>query len=318
MFISQPDKRSKRAVDPNRLMQLILNAQRIEVKDSPRPNSNILFESSQRKDIEDLSRALVVVVPPQEHHCMCLGTPAIYLYNRNNKLFLTITNHHGQNVRCSIWDSDAPIVNQEAFLHWFDARGMAGPRSEVHAARARTEKSYQDKERWRQAMPPGLERVWEETSNAFGNRNAAALYHVLVENVPERKHQVLSLLQWFGSGAGPWSGFPAYETAPENMLIHFYSVPEILLVLQEFPLTAEQVEGAARLLGGYTFRKHYEAHPEDLVPRDIQSKLLDFVIQTSPNDTDKLKRAQTAFGGVHAREDEDIEMMDAHDDYSDL
>jgi len=54
------------------------------------------------------------------------------------------------------------------------------------------------------------------------------------------KDRILALLQWYGSGAGPWSGFPSYESAAEELLLE-YQIAEIVSVV-ESKLTAEQIQ----------------------------------------------------------------------------
>jgi hypothetical protein len=76
---------------------------------------------------------------------------------------------------------------------------------------------------------------------------------------------VLALLGWFGSGAGPWSGHPSYEAAPEQLLLHY---PTQLLVeaLTATVPTAPQWAGAARYFAGWDFRKMKKGDGQLLAP----------------------------------------------------
>jgi hypothetical protein len=107
--------------NPDLLNKMIRIANLVVVRQSPLKDAKILFESKERKDIDDLSKALVMTKPHLASHCMCSGTPAIYLYDKHDKLLLDITNHHGHSIRCSLCSStDVPLANIESWLQWFD------------------------------------------------------------------------------------------------------------------------------------------------------------------------------------------------------
>lgn len=284
------DQKEERPVNPSRLAALIKEADRIVVTESPMQDATTLFESSEREHLDDLSAALVVTKPDEWFHCMCIGSPALYLY-RDDELLVQITNHHGQSVRCSLWDSDAPIANIENWLKWFDKRKIDGPRREVEEMRESQEQGEREWKRWIAAMPKGLEPVWQDSLGQFGDVNTEPLVKALSESIPKKQNQILALLQWFGSGAGPWSGFPSHESAAEELLLE-YQIAEVVSAVENNNLTAEQVEGAARLFGGWGFS---QKHPKGLeqVPADIKRSLWNHVKDTK--DEDKLGRATRAF-----------------------
>ena len=283
-------QKDERPVVPEHLTALIGDADRVVVTESPLQDAKKLFESRERKDLDALSKALVVIKPDEWFHCMCIGTPAIYLY-KNDKLLAHISNHHGQSVRCSLWGSDAPISDTEKWLKWFDDRKIDGPRKEVEEMRESQKQGERDWKRWIAAMPKALEPIWEDSLGQFGDVNTAPLVKALRESIPKKEDQILALLRWFGSGAGPWSGCPSYESAAEELLLG-YSIAEIVTAIENKELSAEQIEGAARLFGGWDFS---QKHPKGLeqVPADIKRSLWNHVKDTK--DTDKLGRATRAF-----------------------
>ena len=283
-------QKDERPVSPEHLTDLIGDADRVLVTESPMKDAKKLFESRERKDLDALSTALVVVKPDEWFHCMCIGTPAIYLY-KDDKLLAQISNHHGQSVRCSLWSSDAPISDTEKWLKWFDDRKIDGPRKEVEEMRESREQDARDWKRWIAAMPKALVPIWEDSRGQFGDVNTAPLVKALRESIPKKENQILALLEWFGSGAGPWSGFPSYESAAEELLLE-YQIVEIVSAIENNELTAQQVEGAARLFGGWDFS---QKHPKglDQVPAEIKGSLWNHVKDTK--DEDKLGRATRAF-----------------------
>ncbi len=94
-----------------------------------------------------------------------------------------------------------------------------------------------------------------------------------------------------GSGAGPWSGYPAYESVAEQMLLE-YPTPELVAAVSGRQLSEEEMEGAARLFGGWEFNR---SRPSDnaLIPDDLKTNLLEHSLRST--DEDKRNRAKHAF-----------------------
>jgi len=283
-------QKDERSVSPENLTAIIGDADRVVVTDSPMKDSKMLFESRERKDLDALSTALVVVKPAEWFHCMCIGTPAIYLY-KDDKLLAQISNHHGQSVRCSLWSSDAAILDTDKWLKWFDDRRIDEPRKEVEEMRESQKQGERDWKRWISSMPKALEPIWEDSLGQLGDVNTAPLAKALRESIPKNEDQILALLRWFGSGAGPWSGFPSYESAAEVLLLE-YQIAEIVSAIENKDLSPEQLEGAARLFGGWDFSQKHSNGLEQ-VPADIKRSLWNHVKDTK--DEDKLGRATRAF-----------------------
>jgi hypothetical protein len=113
----------------------------------------------------------------------------------------------------------------------------------------------------------------------------------LEREVPNETSHILALLRWFGSGAGPWSGFPHYESAAEDLLLG-YPTAKIVEAIQSTSLGPAQAEGAARLFGGWEFQEQRPGGLEE-VPETLKKVLWNHVKDTK--DTDKLSRAARAF-----------------------
>jgi hypothetical protein len=275
---------------PEDLRKILASADKIVVKASPKRWSTILFESTDKKDLEDLWRSLALEPPAEWFHCMCDGTPAMYVYERGCESVL-LTNHHGVSIRCSLWDSDVRITDTEKWLSWFDERRIPGPRREVEAMRAREAQSNKDWERWLTAMPKALRAVWSSALLDFGRVDLGPLRSELERSIPGRSERILALLEWFGSGSGPWSGFPSYEIAAENLLLDF-STTDIVSATQSSTLSPAQTEGAARLFGGWSFGRQ---RPEGLkeVPVALKKEL--WLHTQNTKDKDKFLRARRAF-----------------------
>lgn len=272
------------------LDQVLARAVRVVVKSSPMEGAAILFESTDRQDLDDLRSSLTLDPPGEWFHCMCNGSPALYVYQPNGELTL-LTNHHGVTLRSSLWSSDVRISDPEKWLSWFDHRGIPGPRQEVEAAAVRAEASKAARARWRAAMPRAIVPGWSAAVNEWGSVDIAPLHKALERDIRSEQQRILALLEWFGSGAGPWSGFPAYEAAAEDLLLK-YPTTAIVEAIEASSISPAQTEGAARLFGGWGFRRQRPAGLNEL-PQALKRRLWTHVKATE--DQDKLDRARRAF-----------------------
>lgn len=278
-------------VSPEELTKLILDSDRIIVT-SHSFMDKTLFESALRQDIVALSESLVIMKPDYWFHCMCVGTPAIYLY-KGETVLARVTNHHGKTIRCSLWQSDAPIASTENWLRWFDERQIKGPRLEVEALQALQEQGELDYERWLAAIPKELKEAWEKSFDEYSFTDTNDLRTAWKASTMSKEEQIFALLEWFGSGAGPWSGFPAYEESAQKLLLD-YKIEDIVSALDFERMTTAQIEGAARLFGSWSFHTQYP-HGLMKVPRTIKQALWNHVKGTK--DEDKLGRAKWSFQG---------------------
>lgn len=139
-------------------------------------------------------------------------------------------------------------------------------------------------------MPPALKPHWESVSSSF-TPNLTPLREALAREIPDKNDRLLALFSWFGSGAGPWSGFPSYETVAEKLLLE-YSTSELLDAIEGKGLTLAQTEGVARLFGGWDFSRR-RPNDRQLLPTDLKAHLLEHSLTSS--DQDKRHRALRAF-----------------------
>lgn len=162
-------------------------------------------------------------------------------------------------------------------------------------ARAAEQRSSEAKGRWVEAMPPGVKRPWEADAqyrNGPFAADVAPLRRALEAAVLDKNERILALFTWYGSGAGPWSGFPSYEDIAETMLLD-YATADLLAATAGKTLTTTQTEGVARLFAGWTF---HQLRPDDLrvVPAELKARLLKHSLASASED--KRGRARSAFG----------------------
>ncbi len=276
------------ATDPKALARLIDRADKLVVL-GDLEKSNVVFESTDRKDLDALKAAVSVRVPINAPHCACYGRERIVLYAKGVELGW-VSNQHCKNIRFSAWPSDAELLDPEAFITWFDLRKISGPRTYFENEKAREKEERESQAKWVAAMPTSLRTYWPQMRQSFAVK-AQRLREALAAEIPDQKTRILALCSWYGSGSGPWSGYPMYEDVPEEMLLE-YSSPDLLAAVNHDTLTGTQLAGAARFFAGPSFSK---TRPMDLtsLPADLKARLLKHSLAS--NDDDKCQRAKKAF-----------------------
>jgi hypothetical protein len=251
--------------------------------------TTVLLDISDKSLFSSLRDAFKIIEDENTYgHCMCLGDYAIEFYNEQ-QLMATIGLHHGRSIRWDAWQYDAVLQDGLRLLHWLADRGVDAPLEAYQQAQLRAEKYYQAMIHWQQAIPVGLETFWDRMQKL--DADVEALHKVLEIAYPDPEIRALELFRWFGNGEGKWSGFPAYESVPESLLLE---IPTDLLVnaLTKHTLTLQHIEGAARYFAGWEFsrKKHGEIKQ---IPEELKKRLLEHSLLSS--DQDKLHRAKRAF-----------------------
>lgn len=153
------------------------------------------------------------------------------------------------------------------------------------------EKLKKEREEWLEGMPESIKSLWIKAGEKLDHYNIGPFRESLNEEFADKSLRILVLLEWFGSGAGPWSGHPDYEIAAEEMLLE-YDTQDIVSAIKLRDLTGRQKEGAARLFGGWSYSKRRPTE-YDQIPEAIKTLLWNHVKST--DDEDKLGRAKRAF-----------------------
>lgn len=247
----------------------------------------VLFDSSAAADVAALRRALRAT--PEAGICACMATTEIRLYRGND--LLATAYYLGERVKGGLWDGDATLVDHEALLDWFDARGMTDPRRVELESRERARADAALEARFLAAMPEALRPYWEAERERMRRdpqfEAPKAWRGVLQRAYPDAVERAAGLLRWFGYG-GPWTGYHAEESVPEALL-RGTPVPTLLAAVEENAAEAPVLEGAARL-----FSLHDFGDARVQVPPHFRRLLLAQVAATG--DADKRDRAESALG----------------------
>jgi len=154
--------------------------------------------------------------------------------------------------------------------------------------------------RWLLVMPASIRRVWDVDQqfrmgmNPYGKK-LADLKDALQAEIPDRDVRIRRLLVLYGSGVGPWSGFPAYEDITD-VLLQDFPTEQVVAVAQAPNANDALLEGAARYLAGWDSRHRY---PQGLalIPAQLKVRLLEHTLHSGdPEDQDRRERAMHAFG----------------------
>jgi hypothetical protein len=139
-------------------------------------------------------------------------------------------------------------------------------------------------------MPASLRPLWQAAEQAH-RPDLDPLRDALSKEFPDALARAMALFGWYGSGAGPWSGYPGYESVAEELLLDL-PTQALLKAIEGRELTPAQTEGVARLFGGWTFNKK---RPNDrkLLPAELKKRLLEHSLKG--DDEDKHGRARHAF-----------------------
>jgi hypothetical protein len=253
---------------------------------------DVLYETDDAADLASLRDALRI--EGEMGHCMCSGTVAL-VFRRGGENLGTVTLHHGESLRWEPFFDNAPLVESDPILDWLSARGVTGPREEFDEAEREAQEYAEVKIRWQAAMPAALRPIWSsilESGSDWGLKlEWPEVAEVMAREYPDPVLRARALLEWYGQGAGPWSGCPAYEQAPEWCLLQL-PLDVLVRAAETQPQTEALLEGAARFFAGWDFGQHRGEELAQLPP-DLERRLLEHSL-ASPDD-DKRSRARNAF-----------------------
>jgi hypothetical protein len=253
-------------------------------------SDTVLLELREPADVAEF-RARLRVRDEPGGHCMCFGTSTFEMLGQDDSRLALISVHHGRTLRWDAWAEDATLIDGRPLCEWLARRGVLEPLQELQDNEATERQSEQDWARWVSEMPRALVGVWPGTIRQSYGADIGALQAALDRSLPDERTRILSLLEWYGSGAGPWSGFPVYEQKAEQLLLQF-STAALLHAVDSAKVSSSHMEGAARLFGGWSFNK---SRPNDLslLPKSLKQSFWNHVKNTE--DADKLTRARNAF-----------------------
>jgi hypothetical protein len=241
-------------------------------------------------------REVLRLSPGPGPHCMCAGDMELVVIGRQQA---TITLHHGYTIRWpGPWDwSDAALADPDAFIGWLAARGVTRYADENAQRRDAALQRERQRERWLAAAPQYL-RDWlpalEETSTGMPRRlneeDVNECLAVLRATIGNDDEIAVALLRWFGSGAGPWSGFPCYEDVPEALLVGL-GTRQVLSSVASRPIDEPTLGGLARYFGSHEHRKKRRVDLRT-VPAELRDRMVALLVrQGDEGNVERLRSA---------------------------
>jgi len=313
----QPSQQSLDAVlQSARACRIIENG----VRSGEPVGKNVLWEARGPTLLTELRRFLTVVDGPAGH-CMCYGDTAFEFLDRSGKRLAVLGLHHGRTVRWNAWREDAALVNGLGLLQWLSSHGIQYPLQNYRAAeqqRVADERAWQI---WFAAMPSCLQPLLRDQRQSLGmviavpstasvpaqpanlrrpltvdDETWARVKQVMWAAYPNPVQRAQTLFIWLGMGAGPWTGFPAYEEVPEFLLMEM-PMAHLLQALADPRASNQLLEGAARFLAGWNCQS-LRAAELALLSTDTRQRLLQWGLKS--DEPDKIQRATNAFGPIKA------------------
>ncbi|MEO8393409.1 MAG: hypothetical protein ABI700_10500, partial [Chloroflexota bacterium] len=233
--------------------------------------------------LSSLRQALRLIEDETPFHVWSVGDYRLEFYQAE-KLFSSIEILSANSVRLDLLHGDAHLRDGLLLFNWLSDRGVKEPLTRYYDDKKQEEKSRHAEDRWKQATPACLLPFWKGMTEEF--LEAAILQTTLEAAYPNPEHRALELFRWFGSGEGHWSGYPVYESYPEQLLLNF-PTDQLVTILMAATLTESQLEGASRYFAGWRFYKKRGAELA-LIPWVLKQQFLKHSL-TSP-DEDKRNR----------------------------
>jgi hypothetical protein len=274
---------------------------RVRLVGPPRLDSDVIPDEVVRVDVSDpeslaeLACALRIFEADEFGHLMSPGL---------NRLELWVGDRHAHTLELPDWDSirwplvwkgDANLAEPKRFEDWLLCRGVPDARDSREESEQRYAEWFRSTENWERAMPHSLRPLWpDRLGDGPGNVSPAdvdAAEALLQTAVPDPVARVRALYEWFGSGKGPWSGYPSYEGAAEQLLLAC-QIEVLLAALDASTDNPAAAYGAARLFGGWDFGQTRRADRKRC-PEPLRQRMLDAVIWHG--NSDNLGRFRSAF-----------------------
>jgi hypothetical protein len=219
---------------------------------------------------------------------MCTGNPLIVLEAAGQPIG-SITVHHARSIWFTQWSCHARLVDPEALLRWFDARGIAGPREEWDEHRAIDAAFEARRALWVAAMPASLREL--EAEQDPSHPDVDALSAAWEREIPEQGARIRALLAWFGWGE-KWNWHYVHESIPPALLLQFHT-DTIVAAIESAPLSERESEGAARFFCASEFRKERPGDAQRL-PLALRRRLFEHVLRGG--DQSKIDCASSELG----------------------
>lgn len=235
------------------------------VYDDKAMSDTVLLTLTAPEAISRIGQLLEIDETMTGFHCMCLGSYAIELHAHNTMKYI-IGLHHGTSIRYSGWNGDAALSKTEELVTFLSEQGLTQPLEE-HIQRIKDSEAGETAQRnWLQTAPETFRKHWALIIN-MDSGYLSALIQDLHAEIPEQRQRIIALLQTFGKTDKYWSGYPYYESVPEDIL-KTYEVKDIIHAYLLSDRNYKTRRGLGRFLCSYDFKKIRKNYLND-IPMEV-------------------------------------------------
>lgn len=253
-------------IDPKRLATTLARADRLVVLEDEFDDAPVLYETTDRRDIDPLL-AVLRFSPLEAEFSVVLGCgePVIDLYGDGARI-ARIYVYGGVDADISVRDTETEIVDVRAWLDWFDARGIRGPREEYEETLTRKRESEERYARWRAALSEDIRKAWAKVDPEEGEMKARVAFRAaLSETLPDPRTRIQRLMELYGYESYGWFLIPSYEFHAGQLLDEF-DVDTLVDALEPASAPPARLAGAARLFCGWRLDEARLPHLARLPP----------------------------------------------------
>jgi hypothetical protein len=239
------------------LKKLFVDVHQVIIKDGGVYEDKALYDEilltiSRPDDIQTFHQLLGINEHRIGFYCMCLGTYAIELYN-DDGLKATIGFHHGISIRYNKWNSDAELANSDELLSFLAVQGFTKPLADRLEEKRNQESDRVAARKWLDAAPKCFHKYQKQIYDSDTSCSSSLISDLNLE-IPNRQKQIISLLQLFGKTEKFWTGYPAYEELPNDILKTF-ELKDIIEAYIQSDRNYKTRKGLGRLLCSFEFKK---------------------------------------------------------------
>ncbi|QJB35055.1 hypothetical protein HF324_28490 [Chitinophaga oryzae] len=253
-------------------------------------SENVLLHLTQTADVSRLGQLLEIDEANTGFYCMCPGTYAIELHSRG-KMRHIIGFHHEVSIRYSGWNGDAALSNNEALLAFLSELGFSRPWEDYMQARRNRQADQVAEENWFSTAPKTF-RKYRDKMGGLETGYLPALIQDLDNEIPDRQQQIVALLRTYGQSDKFWSGYPSYESVPEDILKTF-DIKNIIHAYLQSDRNYKTRAGLGRFLCSFDFktiRKNFLKNIPPAVVADLENYFNHIKDQRGINEIFSLKK----------------------------
>ena len=246
------------------LRQLFADIDSIVIKESGVYNdkamsNKVVLTLTEQDKVKRFSELLEIDESNTGFYCMCLGTYAIELYS-NEKLKATVGFHHGVSIRYSMWNGDAELALSDQLLEFLNEQGLTKPLQDRLDEKRDMEADRIAEREWLEIAPKCFTTYWTQI-NSFDQNYFPSLITDINTEIPNRKEQIIILLQTFGKTENFWTAYPSYEELP-NKVLKTFDTKEIIETYLSSDRNYKTRKGLGRFLCSFEFKKTRKKHLE--------------------------------------------------------